>query len=111
MNPVGTRFQSTTAAAAIRTEAATQNRGRFSTLLTPLTYLGGVFYTIKLLPEWAQGLSYANPILYMVNAFRYGFLGVSDAGAAISLIVLAAMSMAMLAWAQYLFSSGHRLKP
>jgi ABC-2 type transport system permease protein len=47
-------------------------------VLTPLTYLGGVFYTIKLLPEWAQGVSHANPILYMVNAFRYGFLGVSD---------------------------------
>lgn len=47
-------------------------------VLTPLTYLGGVFYTIKLLPEWAQGMSYGNPILYMVNAFRYGFLGVSD---------------------------------
>jgi ABC-2 type transport system permease protein len=47
-------------------------------VLTPLTYLGGVFYTIKLLPEWAQGISHANPILYMVNAFRYGFLGVSD---------------------------------
>ncbi len=66
-------------------------------VLTPLTYLGGVFYTIKLLPEWAQHLSYANPILYMVNAFRYGFLGVSDVdirfaytmmiGAAITLFV------------------------
>jgi ABC-2 type transport system permease protein len=47
-------------------------------VLTPLTYLGGVFYTIKLLPQWAQGMSHANPFLYMVNAFRYGFLGVSD---------------------------------
>ncbi|HEY5754508.1 MAG TPA: ABC transporter permease [Steroidobacter sp.] len=47
-------------------------------VLTPLTYLGGVFYTIKLLPGWAQGISHANPILYMVNAFRFGFLGVSD---------------------------------
>jgi ABC-2 type transport system permease protein len=47
-------------------------------VLTPLTYLGGVFYTIKLLPGWAQQISHANPILYMVNAFRYGFLGVSD---------------------------------
>ena len=47
-------------------------------MLTPLTYLGGVFYTIKLLPSWAQTISHANPILYMVNAFRYGFLGVSD---------------------------------
>src|SRR5690606_28765270 len=47
-------------------------------ILTPLTYLGGVFYTIGLLPEWAQQVSKANPILYMVNAFRFGFLGVSD---------------------------------
>jgi ABC-2 type transport system permease protein len=47
-------------------------------VLTPLTYLGGVFYTISLLPQWAQHVSHANPILYMVNAFRFGFLGVSD---------------------------------
>ncbi|HEY0941276.1 MAG TPA: ABC transporter permease [Steroidobacter sp.] len=47
-------------------------------VLTPLTYLGGVFYSIQMLPEWAQHLSHANPILYMVNAFRFGFLGVSD---------------------------------
>jgi ABC-2 type transport system permease protein len=47
-------------------------------ILTPLTYLGGVFYSIALLPGWAQGVTHANPILYMVNAFRYGFLGVSD---------------------------------
>ena len=47
-------------------------------VLTPLTYLGGVFYTIQLLPQWAQQISHANPILYMVNAFRFGFLGVSD---------------------------------
>ncbi len=47
-------------------------------VLTPLTYLGGVFYSISLLPEFWQKVSLANPILYMVNAFRYGFLGVSD---------------------------------
>ncbi|WP_440225124.1 ABC transporter permease [Dokdonella sp. MW10] len=47
-------------------------------ILTPLTYLGGVFYSVKLLPEWAQALTYANPIFYMVNAFRYGLLGGSD---------------------------------
>lgn len=47
-------------------------------ILTPLTYFGGVFYSINLLPEWARTLSYANPILHMVNAFRYGFLGRSD---------------------------------
>lgn len=47
-------------------------------VLTPLTYLGGVFYSITLLPEFWQKVSLANPILYMVNAFRYGILGVSD---------------------------------
>ena len=47
-------------------------------VLTPLTYLGGVFYTISLLPDFWQSVSLANPILYMVNTFRYGLLGESD---------------------------------
>jgi len=47
-------------------------------VLTPLTYLGGVFYSISLLPEFWQKVSLANPIIYMVNAFRYGILGISD---------------------------------
>lgn len=47
-------------------------------VLTPLTYLGGVFYSIDLLPPFWQGLSLANPVLYMINAFRYGLLGISD---------------------------------
>lgn len=47
-------------------------------VLTPLTYLGGVFYSISMLPDFWQKLSLGNPILYMVNAFRYGILGVSD---------------------------------
>jgi ABC-2 type transport system permease protein len=61
-------------------------------VLTPLTYFGGVFYSVNLLPDWALKLSYINPILYMVNAFRYGFLGVSDVtvGTAFTLMVAAA---------------------
>ena len=47
-------------------------------ILTPLTYFGGVFYSITLLPGWAQTATHANPIFYMVNAFRYGLLGTSD---------------------------------
>ena len=47
-------------------------------ILTPLTYLGGVFYSVTLLPGWAQTMTHANPIFYMVNAFRYGLLGTSD---------------------------------
>lgn len=47
-------------------------------ILTPLTYLGGVFYSVTLLPGWAETLSYFNPVLHMVNAFRFGLLGASD---------------------------------
>ncbi len=64
-------------------------------VLTPLTYFGGVFYSVSLLPEWAQKLSYANPILYMVNAFRYGFLGSSDVnvGLAFTIMIVAALAL------------------
>ena len=54
-------------------------------VLTPLTYLGGVFYSIDLLPGFWQGVSMINPILYMVNAFRFGILGVSDVNPYIAL--------------------------
>src|SRR5690606_8234420 len=47
-------------------------------ILTPLTYLGGVFYSVRLLPDWAETLTHANPIFYMVDAFRYGLLGQGD---------------------------------
>ncbi len=57
-------------------------------VLTPLTYLGGVFYSISMLPEFWQNVSLANPILYMVNAFRYGILGVSDIGIAKAYAIL-----------------------
>jgi len=68
-------------------------------VLTPLTYFGGVFYSVSLLPDWARHLSFANPILYMVNAFRYGFLGVSDVdvGAAFALMTAAALVLYALA--------------
>jgi len=72
-------------------------------VLTPLTYLGGVFYSIQLLPDFWQAVSMANPVLYMVNAFRYGLLGVSDIplGAAFGMIlvfvvVLAGYSLRLL---------------
>ena len=61
-------------------------------VLTPLTYFGGVFYSVSLLPAWAQKVSFANPVLHMVNAFRYGFLGTSDVnvGLAFGIMALAA---------------------
>jgi ABC-2 type transport system permease protein len=66
-----------------------------SFILTPLTYLGGIFYSVSLLPEWAQKVSLANPILYMVNAFRYGFLGRSDVdvGLAFAIMIVAALAL------------------
>ena len=59
-------------------------------VLTPLTYLGGIFYSIKLLPEFWQQVSLANPVLYMVNSFRFGFRGSSDIepGIAIGIILI-----------------------
>ena len=69
-------------------------------ILTPLTYLGGVFYSVTLLPGWAQALTHANPIFYMVNAFRYGLLGTSDVplwvAYALMLSFVAALSMLSL---------------
>src|SRR5689334_87444 len=63
-------------------------------VLTPLTYFGGVFYSVSLLPSWALSLSYANPILYMVNAFRYGFLGVSDVQVGVAFTLMGAAIVA-----------------
>ncbi len=79
-------------------------------ILTPLTYLGGVFYSINLLPEFWQGVSKINPIVYMVNAFRYGFLGVSDVGIVTSFTVLIAFVVALYAIAHYLVTKGIGLR-
>jgi ABC-2 type transport system permease protein len=67
-------------------------------ILTPLTYLGGVFYSISLLPEFWQKISAFNPILYMVNGFRYGILGVSDVpiGWAYAIIIIFGVVLASL---------------
>jgi ABC-2 type transport system permease protein len=75
-------------------------------VLTPLTYLGGVFYTIKLLPEWAQGVSHANPILYMVNAFRYGFLGVSDVDIRLAYTMMIGAAVALFVSCVWLLQRG-----
>jgi len=69
-------------------------------VLTPLTYLGGVFYSLTLLPDFWQVLSQANPIVYMVNGFRYGFLGVSDVNhwTAIGLLILFNITLLSVAY-------------
>jgi ABC-2 type transport system permease protein len=79
-------------------------------VLTPLTYLGGVFYSINKLPPIFRELSLANPILYMVNAFRYGFLGVSDVSLESSFLVMIILIVILLALALWLFQKGNGLK-
>lgn len=79
-------------------------------VLTPLTYLGGVFYSISLLPDFWQAVSKINPIVYMVNAFRYGFLGVSDVGIVTSFSVLGIFVVALYGVAHYLVSRGIGLR-
>lgn len=64
-------------------------------VLNPLTYFGGVFYSVSLLPPWALKVSYLNPILYMVNAFRYGFLGVSDVNVGIAFMLMIAATVVL----------------
>lgn len=79
-------------------------------VLTPLTYLGGVFYSIKVLPAFWQGVSQANPILYMVNGFRYGFLGISDVNIFASFSVVLASVVILLGINLYLFKRGYGLR-
>ncbi|WEM42685.1 ABC transporter permease [Photobacterium sp. DA100] len=79
-------------------------------VLTPLTYLGGVFYSLSLLPEFWQGVSKLNPIVYMVNAFRYGFLGVSDVGIGTSFAVLGVFTVILYSLCYYLISRGIGLR-
>jgi ABC-2 type transport system permease protein len=75
-------------------------------VLTPLTYLGGVFYSISLLPEFWQGVSKANPILYMVNAFRYGILGTSDISIANAYAILIVFVVALFSGCMVLMKRG-----
>ena len=75
-------------------------------ILTPLTYLGGVFYSIDMLPEFWQKVSLLNPIVYMVNAFRYGFLGVSDVNVFLSLGIITSVAVGLYIFAYRLLKNG-----
>ena len=79
-------------------------------VLTPLTYLGGVFYSIDQLPEFFRIISLANPVLYMVNAFRFGFLGISDVPVGVSFGVMGGLIIILLVIVLWLFHKGAGLK-
>ncbi len=79
-------------------------------ILTPLTYLGGVFYSISLLPEFWQVVSQINPILYMVNAFRYGILGVSDVDIVVSYMMICSFILVGFFYALHLLNRGKGIR-
>ena len=79
-------------------------------VLTPLTYLGGVFYSVHLLPEFWQRVSLANPVVYMINAFRFGLLGVSDIRLGTALLLIAGFIAVLVAFALWLLRRGIGLK-
>jgi ABC-2 type transport system permease protein len=79
-------------------------------VILPLAFVGGVFYSVESLPSPWEELSHFNPVFYLVNAVRYGFLGTSDVSVALCLAVTAALAIPAYLWSQYLFSSGRKLK-
>ena len=79
-------------------------------ILTPLTYLGGVFYSVKLLPGWAEAMTHANPIFYMVNAFRYGLLGSSDVSLGVAYGLMLAFVLVLGALSLWLLRRGTGLR-
>lgn len=79
-------------------------------VLTPLTYLGGVFYSIELLPSFWQSVSLVNPILYMINAFRYGLLGVSDIHLGTAFVIIIGFILVLTTICLYLLRRGVGIK-
>ncbi len=80
-------------------------------VIVPLSFLGGVFYSVSVLPSPWREISHVNPIFYLVQAVRYGFLGSSDVSVALALAITGVLTVAVVAWSAWLFSTGHRLKP
>jgi ABC-2 type transport system permease protein len=79
-------------------------------ILTPLIYLGGVFYSIDMLPSFWQAASKGNPILYMVNAFRYGILGVSDISIGVAYAIIVLFIAVLFGFSMFLLNRGVGLR-
>jgi len=79
-------------------------------VLTPLIYLGGVFYSMDLLPEFWANVSKLNPLVYVVNAFRYGVLGVSDVSLPVAFGMIALFTVVAFTYSMYLLNTGKRLR-
>jgi ABC-2 type transport system permease protein len=79
-------------------------------IITPLTFLGGSFYSIKMLPPVWQTVSLFNPVVYLVSGFRWCFLGQADVGVVVSLGMTVAFTLASLGVVAWIFKTGYRLK-
>jgi len=79
-------------------------------VILPLSFLGGVFYSVDLLPSPWQEVSHVNPIFFLINAIRYGFLGTSDVPVAIALAVTAGLALGCVAWSVTMFRASGRLR-
>ena len=79
-------------------------------VLTPLIYLGGVFYSMELLPDFWAGVSRLNPLVYVVNGFRYGVLGVSDIHVGFAFGMIAVFTIIAFSFSMHLLNSGKRLR-
>tara|TARA_B100000686_G_C16678775_1_gene910720 strand:+ start:631 stop:1395 length:765 start_codon:yes stop_codon:yes gene_type:complete len=79
-------------------------------ILTPLSFLGGIFYSITMLPSWAQKLSYFNPIYYMINGIRHTILGVNSSNISISFIMAFILTITFSLSAIFLMQSGKKIK-
>jgi len=79
-------------------------------IITPLSFLSGVFYSIDKLPNLFQSISYINPFFYMIDGFRYGFLGTSDGSISIGITYLTILSFIMWFISFYLYKKGYKIK-
>ena len=79
-------------------------------VVTPLTFLGGSFYSIKVLPPFWQGVSYLNPVVYLISGFRWSFYEVADVSRNIALGMTGVFMLVCLAAVWWIFHTGYRLK-
>ncbi|NOG32432.1 ABC transporter permease [Halomonas sp. TBZ9] len=80
-------------------------------VITPLTFLGGSFYSIDMLPPFWQGVTLLNPVVYLVSGFRWSFYGISDVSVVASVVVISLFLVGCLAMIAWIFRTGYRLKP
>jgi len=97
--------------AAIAAEKFDQVSAFQNFIIVPLTFLSGVFYSIQSLPPFWQAASHVNPFFYMIDGFRYGFLGLSDVPPAMSLAIVGGCCLALMAFTLTLLHRGWRLRP